>query len=206
MEEQTLTDRQKAVLDTALQLLVEGGEKALTTSAIARAAGCSKESLYKWFGDRDGLLAAIVTRQASKVRTPAHSDEVVSKEQFVQELNHFAQDLLEVISGEVSLALNRLAIGQASKGDDALGRQLLEQGRGRIGEQMTQLMAQGAKLGFVKVPDAHAAYQILYGLVLKDIHVRLLLGATLKQEEADFKSAAGDAVSQFMQLFENCTK
>ena len=47
--------RQNAVLEQALRLLVDGGEKALTTSGLARAASCSKESLYKWFGDRDGL-------------------------------------------------------------------------------------------------------------------------------------------------------
>ncbi|MBW8282891.1 MAG: TetR family transcriptional regulator, partial [Rhizobium sp.] len=42
--------RQSAVLAEALRLLVEGGDKALTTAGLARAANCSKESLYKWFG------------------------------------------------------------------------------------------------------------------------------------------------------------
>jgi hypothetical protein len=49
-----ISPRQNAVLEQALRLLVDGGEKALTTSGVARAANCSKESLYKWFGDRDG--------------------------------------------------------------------------------------------------------------------------------------------------------
>ncbi len=52
--------RQNAVLDSALRLLVDGGEKALTTAGVARAANCSKESLYKWFGDRDGILSAMI--------------------------------------------------------------------------------------------------------------------------------------------------
>ena len=46
-----LTERQGAVLEQALRLLVDGGEKALTTAGVARAASCSKESLYKWFGE-----------------------------------------------------------------------------------------------------------------------------------------------------------
>lgn len=37
--------RQNAVLECALRLLVEGGEKALTTARVAREANCSKESL-----------------------------------------------------------------------------------------------------------------------------------------------------------------
>lgn len=82
-----ISPRQNAVLDQALRLLVEGGEKALTTSGLARAANCSKESLYKWFGDRDGLLAAMITFQQSKVRTferrvtasPHHSLPITSR-------------------------------------------------------------------------------------------------------------------------------
>ncbi len=68
-EQDQFSPRQSAVLEEALSLLVEGGEKALTTAGVARAANCSKESLYKWFGDRDGLLAAMIAYQASKVRT-----------------------------------------------------------------------------------------------------------------------------------------
>ena len=68
-EPSEFSPRQNAVLEQALQLLVDGGEKALTTAGVARAANCSKESLYKWFGDRDGLLSAMIAYQASKVRT-----------------------------------------------------------------------------------------------------------------------------------------
>lgn len=35
--------RQNAVLEQALRLLVDGGEKALTTSGVARAANCSRK-------------------------------------------------------------------------------------------------------------------------------------------------------------------
>ena len=61
-------------------LLVEGGDRALTTAALARAANCSKESLYKWFGDRDGLLTATVRWQASKVRMPKLPEDRLTRE------------------------------------------------------------------------------------------------------------------------------
>ena len=74
------TPRQSAVLAEALRLLVEGGDKALTTAGLARAANCSKESLYKWFGDRDGLLSAMISFQASKVRTVERPGERLTAE------------------------------------------------------------------------------------------------------------------------------
>ena len=67
-ETEAPTERQQAVLDAVLDLLVEGGDQ-ITMTAVAKRASCSKETLYKWFGDRDGLLAATVRWQASKVRT-----------------------------------------------------------------------------------------------------------------------------------------
>ena len=60
----TFTPRQQAVLTAALDLLVEAGD-GLTMTAVARRASCSKETLYKWFGDRDGLLTATVQWQAA---------------------------------------------------------------------------------------------------------------------------------------------
>ncbi|MBL6432408.1 MAG: TetR/AcrR family transcriptional regulator [Alphaproteobacteria bacterium] len=122
--------RQNEVL-ACTAALVEGGEKALTTAAVARAANCSKESLYRWFGDRDGLLAAIVAHQASKVRVP-HENDRLTASAFRERLVTFAEDLLTVLAGDTSLALNRLAIGQASREGSPLGRLLLERGRLRI--------------------------------------------------------------------------
>lgn len=113
--------RQNAVLEQALRLLVEGGEKALTTSGLARAANCSKESLYKWFGDREGLLAAMIAHQAAKVRTFERSGERLTADLLRDHLELFARDLLEVLAGDVSLALNRLAIGQATREDRSSG-------------------------------------------------------------------------------------
>ena len=63
---EALTARQKDVLDAALVLMVEQGDQ-LTMTAVASRASCSKETLYKWFGDRDGLLTATVQWQAAKV-------------------------------------------------------------------------------------------------------------------------------------------
>src|SRR5690606_34111335 len=103
--------RQADVLEAALGRLVDGGDKGFTTARLARAANCSKESLYKWFGDRNGLLAAMVTYQASKVRVAAATEGRPGAREFTAQLTGFARDLLTVLAGPASLALNRLAIG-----------------------------------------------------------------------------------------------
>lgn|SRR5690606_3641790 len=192
------TPRQNAVLEQALRLLVEGGDKALTTSGLARAANCSKESLYKWFGDRDGLLAAMIAHQASKVRTFERGKERLTGESLREHLELFARDLLEVLSGDVSLALNRLAIGQSSRDGSKFGKLLVEHGRRQIDRRAMALIDSGKRTGLLRFNDADGAYHTLYGLVVSDLHVRMLLGEPGLKDNA---RQAERAVDAFLTLY-----
>src|ERR1041384_7645973 len=98
VNEETFTPRQQAVLTAALDLLVEGGD-ALTMTAVARRASCSKETLYKWFGDRDGLLTATVQWQAAKVRMPQVDRWRLDADSLRQSIEQFARDLLSTLVG-----------------------------------------------------------------------------------------------------------
>ena len=191
------TPRQSAVLAEALRLLVEGGDRALTTAGLARAASCSKESLYKWFGDRDGLLAAMISFQQSKVRTVERSGERLTAELLRDHLEVFARDLLEVLSGDVSLALNRLAIGQSSRDGSKLGRLLVEHGRRQIDKRAKALIDAGKRAGLLRFKDADQAYHMLYGLIVSDLHVRMLLGEPALKDNA---YQAKRAVEAFLTL------
>lgn len=199
LEPNAFTPRQNAVLEEALRLLVDGGEKALTTSGVARAANCSKESLYKWFGDRDGLLSAMISYQASKVRTYERDGERLTSASLREHLALFGRDLLEVLAGDVSLALNRLAIGQTSREGGKLGNLLLERGRGQIDRRARALIDAGRRAGLLRFDDGEEAYRTLYGLIVSDLHVRLLLGE--RPAKKDFEPRAEKAVHAFMQLF-----
>ncbi len=200
-ENRDFTPRQNDVLETALALLVEGGERALTTAALARAANCSKESLYRWFGDRDGLLAAVITFQASKVRTDARGDSPLTAAAFRESLMIFAVDLLSVLAGPSSLALNRLAIGQASREGSPFGRLMLERGRKMIGTRAATLLENGRRHRFLAYENTEIAYQTLYGLIVRDLHIRLLLGEAVQSRSADLKKQAQTAIDQFYRLY-----
>ncbi|WP_174826506.1 TetR/AcrR family transcriptional regulator [Rhizobium ruizarguesonis] len=197
-EPSEFSPRQNAVLEQALQLLVDGGEKALTTSGVARAANCSKESLYKWFGDRDGLLSAMIAYQASKVRTFERNGERLTAASLHDHVVIFARDLLEVLAGDVSLALNRLAIGQSNRDGSKLGKLLLERGRRQIDRRAMALIDAGKRAGLLRFSDADEAYHTLYGLVVSDLHVRMLLGEPGLKDTA---RQAERAVTAFLRLY-----
>ena len=193
--------RQNAVLEEALRLLVLGGEKALTTAGVARAANCSKESLYKWFGDRDGLMEAMIAYQASKVKTGEVNAGALTRDTFERLLDDFAVALLDVLSGDVSLALNRLAIGQTSRDGSQLGEMLLERGRKQIGRRAASLLIAAKRARLIDFDEVGEAYETLYGLIVRDWHVRMLLGEDMSPHKKEFGSRAKKAVSTFLRLY-----
>jgi AcrR family transcriptional regulator len=195
--------RQTDVLEAALALLVEGGDKGLTTARLARAANCSKESLYKWFGDRNGLLEAMITYQASKVRIAALPRVKPSAEEFRHQLAGFASDLLTVLSGPTSLALNRLSIGEAGREGAQLGGLLIERGRRAIENRAMRLLDAGRDAGLIAFDNRDAAFNALYGLIVGDMHVRMLLGdaVPLIADASALDTQAARAVDQFWRLY-----
>lgn len=196
-----LTPRQQEVLEKALELLVTGGEKALTTANIARASNCSKESLYKWFGDRDGLIAAMMAFQGSKVGAAVGQETLASRTAFEQYLIRFACELLSVLAGDTSLALNRLAMGQASNENSPLGPLLIENGRGVIEAKAINFLTSAKDKQFLVFDDARTTYHVLYGLIVRDVHVRLLLGERGELVMKNFERDAQIAIAQFYKLY-----
>ncbi|RZT19553.1 TetR family transcriptional regulator [Kribbella sp. VKM Ac-2569] len=54
-------DRMRAhIVEVAARLLAAGGRDAVSTRAVATAAGTQAPTIYRLFGDKDGLLAAVL--------------------------------------------------------------------------------------------------------------------------------------------------
>lgn len=58
----------EAILEATIQILDRSGIDALTTNAVAERAGISVGSLYQYFPDKQAILDALLTRQATRVQ------------------------------------------------------------------------------------------------------------------------------------------
>ena len=195
-----LSPRQRDVLDAVLRLLVEEGDH-LTMASVARRASCSKETLYKWFGDRDGLLTATVRWQASKVRVAPVDQTRLDLPSLTESLEGYACDWLKVISSDTSIALNRVAIGHAGSGKDNLGAIVLENGRFAMAKRLKPVLEAGRRAGLLAFEDAETAFRVFFGLVGRDIQIRLLLGDWPGLTEAAIADDAARATKQFLALY-----
>ena len=123
--------REREVLDAAMRVIVDQGPAAATMQAIAEEAHASKETLYSWFGDRDALIAALIraNADASAVELTRSLEPAGDRPCGARAtLEGYAGALLTLLTGEVSVALNRAAMTSP-----ALAAELLHSGRHRVG-------------------------------------------------------------------------
>ncbi|MEM7216137.1 MAG: TetR/AcrR family transcriptional regulator C-terminal domain-containing protein [Pseudomonadota bacterium] len=193
--------REQEVLSAVLDLMVEEGD-GFSMASVARKASCSKETLYRWYGDRDGLLTATVKWQASKVIMPELGEGKVTLAVYSRTLLDFAESWLTVLTGDVSIALNRLAVAHAGNGKTNLGNIVLENGPLAMKERLLPIFELGNKEQFIGV-EGDDAFRLFFGLVVADAQIRALLGDSDRPTEKEIKEFAQRAVKRFLILCGN---
>jgi AcrR family transcriptional regulator len=199
--------QREVVLDAAFALLAERGYQGTTMGAVAERAGSSKETLYAWFASKHGLFAALVRRQAEATNRavaaaldggggPGPAPDPA------ETLTRIATGLLGLLLGERSVAINRAALAEP---DGELAAVLLAEGRHRTGPIVEAYLARLAAEGRIRVDDPAEAFQLLYGLVVRDLQIRVLLGEA-PPDRAAIAAQARTAVDRFLSLTGNPEK
>ena len=162
--------RRRQVLDAAAAELVENGYAATTMLSIARRAGASKETLYAWFDGKAGLIGELIATNAdgaaARIQTALEQPSDVRAI-----LEQFSVGLLSLLVSPESIALN-----QAAMADPELAAALLAGGRHRVGPLVEAYLEQACAAGDIDVADSAVAFEELYGLVIRDTQIRVLLG------------------------------
>lgn len=183
-----------AVLSAARTEILERGYAHTTMLDIARAAAASKETLYRWYGTKAGLMAALVAEEgeATLHRVRAALERPADDPALV--LTDFAERLLALLVGPWSLAANR-----ASMVDPDLGRTVLLHGRHSVGPVVESYLRDQHQRGRLGVPDPADSFEVLYGLVVRDTQIRALLGEIPPRPE-EIRTRASTAVNAFLLL------
>jgi len=187
-------NRRDDILDAALELLATGGLEAVTTTALARVARCSKDTLYVLFENRDAILAALVERQASQLNTTLQESDVEASP--LDRLKLISTQLLKLLTSQASLAINRAALSDAS-GD--LSRILITAGKERSAPKIMAAIEALDRKGVIRTPDLLDAYRTLYGLLIGDRQILALHNAYEPAEDAE--TIAVRAVERLVRLY-----
>ena len=106
LKERQTDATQKLILSTAVDLLQSDGVTATTARAVARKAGISERTVFRYYGSREDFLDAIAEEAAAKMHTPPPPDDIESLVDYVSSLyecfEEFESLLKEALHTEIS--------------------------------------------------------------------------------------------------------
>lgn len=113
-------DKREEVLDIASENFLSKGYDGTSINVMAREAGISKESIYRYFGSKEDLFLAVVERELfhygnGMLETTSN----YQGESFKEALFKVAEATLHLVSSERTLALRRLVFQMAASGSKA---------------------------------------------------------------------------------------
>ena len=172
MREEARARRQRAIELAAYAVLEKKGYGGTSMLAIARKARASNETLYNWYGDKQGLFRALVARNAAEVRSLLASG-IAERHDPLKTLGLFGPKLLELLTGPRAVALNRAA---AADPTGELGAAISLAGRETIAPLIGQVLQDARARGLIAFQSTAEAVDLYLGLLVGDLQIRRVIG------------------------------
>jgi AcrR family transcriptional regulator len=197
MRDENRSLRQDQIEQAAYAVLDAKGYGGTSMLAIAKAAKASNETLYNWYGDKTGLFAALVRRNAAEVKALLE-DQIAAGRDAVDTLGRVGPVLLRLVTSDRAVALNRAAAADPT-GD--LGRVLAAEGRETVAPLIARVIAQGREQGRLVFDDLAMACETWLGLLIGDIQIRRVVGRMPQPAPEALAARADAALRNFLRLF-----
>ncbi len=196
------TRRRLEIFEAAYRMLAEKGYKGTTMLGVAKAAGASNETMYNWFGNKQGLLAEMISENAKAVGEQLGSMFADDHPSYpIERLTQFGEMLLILLTGEKSVALNRAAAADASEGA-VLGALLAENGRKKIVPQLAEVFKDAQKRRILGTAhDCDEIAEVYVALLLGDVQIRRAIGVTQAPGRENTRTHSQRVSELILQLF-----
>lgn len=168
LEHCRLDRRRRAIVDAACQLFIDQGFERTTLNAIVEAAGGSLATVYKLFGNKDGLLEAVVFEKAASGST--YIDEIAkSNLSPAVALRAISERLYDRFLDTETVALVRIVIAR-SVCEPKLARRFFDRTSKRTGHALEQLFLRWDAEGVSMNGDPQTLAEVFLDLFVSDLH------------------------------------
>lgn len=198
MRQEKRSQRQQQIENAAYEILEAKGYGGTSMLGIARQAKASNETLYNWYGDKQGLFLALVTRNAEEVKTHLVA-ELKTDNDAVSILGTLGPKLLALLTGDRSVALNRAAAADSS---GELGATLSKAGREAVFPLLEQVFLRARDEGQLRFEHVGEAVGLYLDLLLGDLQIRRVIGRLPAPAKADLDGRSHRAVAHLRILLD----
>ncbi len=189
--------RRDEIVAVAEAVFLAQGFTETTMRDVAARAGASKETLYRHFGNKEGLFAEVVSNRARCLRRQLDAD-FERPNALEAVLRDLGINLLEAMTSREVASLLRIVVAEAPR-DPALGRIFYALGPERTRERLTEFLeAARGRDEFIGDKPGLAA-KIFLGAVTSQAHTaRLVLQELPPMSRAEIEEHVDEVVAMFM--------
>lgn len=171
MREENRSRRQTEIEAAAYAVLEENGYAGTSMLAIAKRARASNETLYNWYGDKQGLFRALVERNAEEVKRHLE-EELQTDHGALSILATLGPKLLVLLTGDRAVALNRAAAADSS---GELGETLSKAGREAVFPLLEAVFLRARSEGELAFEETGETVALFLDLLIGDQQIRRVI-------------------------------
>ena len=190
-----LPPRRRAIVSAAFSVLMERGYAGASTLEIATRAKVSKRELYAEFGNKQGILEALIATTAARMQVPLSPPEIGDRHAFASALIQYGVIALSELTSPPVLAIYRLAIAESGRSAD-LGQILDHSGREPNRKALVDLMRRAQAAGFIGAGDPDRVVRSVLRAAVRRFDPGLLLGVIPPPTAREIKDARRGARPQ----------
>lgn len=186
------------MLQAAYSLFMDRGFESVSVDDIIRVAGGSKATLYKFFGNKEGVLQAVVESLADKMLRE-FSVEFPSGHTVRESLLHIGIVFADLALSENAINQHRHAVAHARAFPD-VAKLWYENGPKRSIEGIVAFLERETAAGRLRVDNPSRAAWFFGGMILFKNNMRLLVGVP-PDTKTEIKKSVTEAVDAFLAAY-----
>lgn len=190
--------RRDTILQAGVDVFLEYGYVSASVDEIVRRAGGSKRTVYKYFGNKEELFAAIIASLAAQMLSPLGAA-INSDSDLQKTLEKLGKAYLDVLLREDSLTIFRTVVSEGVRFPE-LAKTFFLNGPNAAVTRLSGYLEQQVKKGSLKIEDTHAAARQYFGMIRSDLHMSAALGLELPTAD-EISQEVNRAVAMFVREY-----
>lgn len=194
--------KRELILERALDVFVAHGYVGTTTDQLAAAASVSKQTLYKEFGDKEGVFAALINFACDRVDDPFAPlvEQMRSIDSADAAVGLMATQFTRSIMSPYVQRLRRLVIAEATRFPH-LGLLYWERGFLRVVNSVANCLSILDERRLLDIPDARLAAHHFAGMLLWIPSNQTMFAVSVPIDEPELTEAIAAGSKTFLRAY-----
>ncbi|CBL43872.1 Transcriptional regulator [gamma proteobacterium HdN1] len=188
--------RRTRFLDAATEVFLQCGYESASLQEIVSRAGGSLTTLYRLFGNKEGLFQAVIDRRASWLLEQFDLPQMKGRDPQTV-LNKVGNRFLETMLAPEVLSLYRLLVVEAVR-NPRLREIFLAVAPERSIRALADYLESEVQIGRLQLPDCATAATLFFSMVKGERHARSLMGEEIRLTEEQREQAVAEVVDLFL--------